>query len=372
MRALPPDQAPQKVRLEPPSAGAVARTVLIGVAVVIGLYIVYLLRGPIGWIVLASFLAVAMSGPVRWLAKRMRRGLAIAVAYTLLLLAPVLLGLIVVPPFVSGAQDLAKQAPTYAQQARDFADKNRTLRKLEKNYGVLTQLQNEAKKLPKKVGTGAATTLGSIGVTLINSVFAGVTILILSIFLVADGGRWLRRWLESHPEDRAVRLERALNRMGAAVGNYVAGALVQATIAGITTFIVLEILGVPFAAPLAVIIALFDLVPLVGATIGALLVGIVTVFSGFPTDTIVWAIWAIFYQQLENNVIQPQIQTRAVDINPFVVLTAVLFGSKLFGVFGALLAIPFAASLQIAFIEWRSWREANRVSAAGIIEPGAA
>ena len=372
MRALPPDQVPQKVRLEPPSPGAVARTVLIVVGVIIGLYVIYLLRGPIGWIVLACFLAVAMSGPVRWLSTRMRRGLAIAVAYTLLLLAPVLLGLIVVPPFVSGAQDLAKQAPTYAQQARDFADKNPTLRKLEKNYGLLTQLQNEAKKLPKKVGTGAATTLGNIGVTLINSIFAGVTIIILSIFLVADGGRWLRRWLESHPEDRAQRLERALNRMGAAVGNYVAGALVQATIAGITTFIVLEILGVPFAAPLAVIIALFDLVPLVGATIGALLVGIVTVFSGFPTDTIVWAIWAIFYQQLENNVIQPQIQTRAVDINPFVVLTAVLFGSKLFGVFGALLAIPFAASLQIAFIEWRSWREANRVSAAGIIEPGAA
>lgn len=371
MRALPPDQIPQKVRLESPSAGAVARTVLIVVGVVIGLYIVYLLRQPLGWIVLASFLAVAMSGPVRFFARRMKRGFAIAVAYTLLLLAPILLGLIVVPPFVTGAQDLAKEAPTYAQQARDFADKNPTLRKLEKNYGVLTQLQNEARKLPRKVGTGAATTLSDIGVTLINSIFAGVTILILSIFLLADGGRWVKRWLKSHPEDRAQRLERTLNRIAAAVGNYVAGALVQATIAGVTTFIVLEILGVPFAAPLAVIVALFDLIPLVGATIGALLVGIVTVFSGFPGDTIVWAIWAIVYQQLENNVIQPQIQTRAVNINPFAVLTAVLFGSRLFGVFGALLAIPFAASLQIAFIEWRSWREANRVRAAGIVEPGA-
>src|SRR6476659_4612684 len=216
MRALPPDQIPQKVRLEPPSAGAVARTVLIVVGVIVGLYIVYLLRGPIGWLVLALFLAVAMSGPVGFFARRMRRGLAIAVAYTLLLLAPVLLGLIVVPPFVSGAQDLAKQAPTYAQQARDFADKNRTLRKLEKNYGLLTQLQNEAQKLLKKVGTGAATTLGSIGVTLVNSIFAGVTILILSIFLVADGGRWVRRWRESHPEDRAQRLDRAISRMGSA------------------------------------------------------------------------------------------------------------------------------------------------------------
>ncbi|MGZ6642692.1 MAG: AI-2E family transporter [Solirubrobacteraceae bacterium] len=370
MRALPEEQI-QKVRLEPPGPTAVARTVLTVVAVVVVIYVIYLLRRPIGWVVLAAFLAVAMAGPVGWLSRRMRRGLAIAVAYVLLLLTPVLLGLIVVPPFVSGAQDLAKKAPTYAQQARDFANKNPTLRRLERNYGVLTRLENEAKKLPAKVGTGAATTLSDIGVGLVNSIFAALTILILSIFLVANGRRWLERWLEQHPPDRSERLERALDRMAGAVGNYVAGALVQATVAGITTFIVLEILAVPFAAPLAVIVALFDLVPLVGATIGAVLVAIVTLFSDFPTDTIVWVIWAVVYQQLENNLIQPQIQSRAVNLNPFVTLVAVLFGSTLFGIFGALLAIPFAASAQIAFIEWRRYREDTRVSAAGIVTPGA-
>jgi predicted PurR-regulated permease PerM len=76
----------------------------------------------------------------------------------------------------------------------------------------------------------------------------------------------------------------------------------------------------------------------------------------FPTATIVWVIWAIVYQQVENNVIQPQIQRRAVDVHPFVVLVSVLFGSTLFGVPGALLAIPVAASLQIAVLEWWRWR----------------
>jgi predicted PurR-regulated permease PerM len=111
---------------------------------------------------------------------------------------------------------------------------------------------------------------------------------------------------------------------------------------------------VPFAAPLSVLTAFFDLIPLVGATIAAIVVGIVTVFVNFPTATIVWVIWAIVYQQLENNVIQPQIQKRALDIHPFVVLVSVLFGSALFGVAGALLAIPVAASAQIAVLEW--WR----------------
>lgn len=370
MGALPSE--PTHVRVAPPRPRTVVETVLVVVGVVIALYLVYLLRKPIGWIVLAAFLAVAMSGPVAFFGRRMRRGLAIALSYTLLLLAPVLLALIVVPPFVSGAQDLAQQAPQYAQQARDFADKNRTLRKLEKNYGVLTSLQDQAKKLPAKVGGSAATTLRDLGLGLVNSIFAGVTIVILSIFMVAGGRGWVNTWLRTHPQDRAERLNRALDRMAAAVGNYVAGALVQATIAGITTFIVLEILGVPFAAPLAVIVALFDLVPLVGATIGAILVGLVTLFSHFPTDTIIWVIWAVFYQQVENNVIQPQIQKRAVNLNPFIVLTAVLCGSTLFGVFGALLAIPFAASAQIAFLEWRAYRADNRASIAGIVEPNGA
>jgi predicted PurR-regulated permease PerM len=149
-------------------------------------------------------------------------------------------------------------------------------------------------------------------------------------------------------------LDRTIDRMAIAVGNYVAGAIAQATIAGITTFIVLSILGVPFAAPLSVVVFFFDLIPLVGATIAAIVVGLVTVFVNFPTATIVWVIWAVIYQLVENNVIQPQIQKRALDIHPFVVLVSVLFGSALFGVAGALLAIPVAASGQIAVLEW--WR----------------
>jgi predicted PurR-regulated permease PerM len=97
-------------------------------------------------------------------------------------------------------------------------------------------------------------------------------------------------------------------------------------------------------------------VPLVGATLGAVLVGVVTLFNDFPTATIVWAVWSVVYQQIENTVIQPRIQSRAVQVEPFVVLVAVLFGSALFGVFGALLAIPAAATLQIAIHEYSYYR----------------
>ena len=160
-----------------------------------------------------------------------------------------------------------------------------------------------------------------------------------------------------------------LERMGQAVGAYVAGALLQAFVAGITTFIVLTILGIPFAAPLAVLTALFDLIPMVGATIGAVIVGVVTVFADFPLDTIIWVIWAIAYQQIENNLIQPRIQNRAVGVHPFGVIFAVLCGGTLLGVPGALLAVPVAASIQIAIKDWWQWRTEK---AAGIeLPPGA-
>jgi predicted PurR-regulated permease PerM len=339
----------------------ILRNVLIVLGVVLTLYVLYLLRRPLGWLVIATFLAIALSGPVNWMHRHLgRRGPAIALTYIALLLVPIGIGAIVVPPVVTGGNDLANNAPRYAGDVQDFVQKNKTLRGLEQDYGFVTQLEDEARKLPQRLG-GAAGTLRDLGVGLINSIFAGITIIVLSVFMVAGGRGWLRRAASLQPPERAALIDRMVDRMAIAVGNYVAGALAQATVAGVSTFIVLSILGVPFAAPLSVVVFFFDLVPLVGATIAAVVVGVVTVFVHFPTATIVWVIWAIVYQQIENNVIQPQIQKRALDVHPFVVLVSVLFGSTLFGVAGALLAIPVAASAQIAVLEWWRFTHEERV-----------
>ena len=167
------------------------------------------------------------------------------------------------------------------------------------------------------------------------------------------GGRLRARATRRPPGARRAGARRIAN----AIGNYVGGALLQATIAGVSAFVVLTILGAPFAGPLALVVAFFDLIPVVGATIAAVLIAIVMLFVNFPVGLIVWVVWAIAYQQIENYVIQPQIQRRAVAVEPFVVLVSVLFGSTLFGIFGAILAIPAAASLQIVWHEWREYRQ---------------
>jgi predicted PurR-regulated permease PerM len=338
-----------------PFGRAVLRSVLIVVSVAIVLYLIVLLQRPLTWLVIAAFIAIAMSGPVNLLERHMKRGLAVGLAYAGLVMIPIAIGALLIPSLVGQIENLAENVPEYAQDVTSFVQDNDTLNNLNDKFDFTSGIQNAADDLPSKIGD-AAGVLQDIGLGVINSIFAAVTILILSIFMVSGGGRWAQAFVRSQPPPRAERIERAFRDVANAIGNYVAGALAQATIAGVSAFIVLTILGAPFAGPLALIVAFFDLIPVVGATIAAVLIGVVMLFVNFPIGVIIWAIWAIVYQQIENYVIQPQIQKRAVEVEPFVVLVAVLFGSTLFGVLGAVLAIPTAATLQIIWREYRDYR----------------
>jgi len=339
----------------------IVRTLVIFVSFAIALYLVFLLRKPIGWVLVATFLAVALSGPVNVLNQWMRRGFAITIVYFGLLLIPIGIGALIIPPLVTQGNNLIQNLPQYAQDVQNYTNKNKRLRKIEADYNITEKLQQQAEKLPARVGD-AANVLGNIGLGLVNSLFALFTILVLTAFLLGSGAGWVNRALQLRPPEHSARMRSALDHMSKAVGAYVGGVLAQATLAAILSYIVLMILGVPFAAALAIVIFFSDLVPLVGATIGAVLVGIVTLFGDFPTATIVWVVYSIIYQQIENTLIQPQIQKRAVDVHPFIVLVAVLFGSTLLGVLGALVAIPVAASVQIGIREWWDYRHDQTVN----------
>jgi predicted PurR-regulated permease PerM len=347
-------------------ARTIVRVVTIVVIAAIALYLVYLLRKPIGWVLTATFIAIALSAPVNRLNKHMRRGFAVAIVYGLLILVPVGLTALVVPPLVTQGTSLAEDLPNYANDVQDYVNKNERLRKLDDKYDITGSLQKQADQLPGKIGD-AAKVLSDIGLGLVNSIFALVNILILSIFIVSGGRGWTDAALKLRPEGERERMRRILDSTASAVGGYVQGALTIAVIAGVQSFIVMEILGVPFAAPLAVLAGLASLIPLIGATVAAIVIGLVTLFNDFPTDTIIWAVWAILYQQIENNIIQPQVQRRTVQVQPIVVLVAVLFGSTLLGILGAIVAIPLAASVQIVIREWWAWRQ--EVRHAAIIDP---
>lgn len=333
----------------------VIRTLVTVLITVFSIWMIYRLRTPLLWLVISAFVAIAVSGPVGVLHRHMKRGLAIAIVYVSILLVPIMLGAILVPPLVNSGVDLVDRAPAFIQDFKRTIEKNEKFERLDANFnieGQLTELQNN---LADQIGT-AAGVLSEIGQWLIQSLFAGFTIFILSIFLVARGKHWLDAFIRRRSGPEGVALERTFTRIGVSVSRYIGGALLQALLAGITAFIVLSILGTPSPLILAFIVAVFDLIPLVGATIAAVLVGIVTLFGSFPVDVVVWAIYAIGYQQVENYVIQPRIQSEAVNLEPFVVLLAVLFGGTLMGVVGAIISIPMAATIMIAIQEWGKFR----------------
>jgi predicted PurR-regulated permease PerM len=332
-------------------ARQIVRIVLIVVAVAVCLYLIYQVRKPLTWLGISVFLALALAGPVNRLNRHMRRGFAIALVYLGLLAVPFALIALIVPPFITEGNNFANNLPRYSRDVTHFVERNERLRELNKDYDITEKLQDEADKLPSKLG-GAATTLRDVGIAIVNSLFALITILVLTAFMLGSGRQWVEAALSLRPPEQRERLGRSADRIAGAVGGYVAGAIFIAVLAGIFTYIVLTILGVPFRAPLAVIAGLFSLIPLVGATIAAVLIGLVTVFEDFPTVTIIWAVWAIVYQQFENHVIQPQVQRRTVNVHPFVTIVSVLIGSTLLGILGALMAIPLAASIQILLREY--------------------
>jgi predicted PurR-regulated permease PerM len=330
-----------------PSSRAIARTVFIVVLCVSAVYIVYLLRTPISYVVLAAFIAACASGPVNALSRHMRRGFATGLVYLAIVVVPLIIFVILVRPVVEQTVSLVTSLPEYVQNIEEEIASNDQLRELDEDYDLTGKLDDLAKDLAGSIDDAAAA-LVDIGAGVVGSLFALVTILVLSMFMVASAQRWRDAFLSTRPPREAEAWRRATDEIATAVSSYVGGALFQATIAGVSAWLMLVILGIPSPLPLALIIALLDLIPMVGATLGAVVVGVVILFSGSTGDVLIWALFAIAYQQFENYVIQPRIQSKAVSLDPFIVVIAALVGGTLLGVMGALLAIPGAATIKIA------------------------
>jgi len=180
------------------------------------------------------------------------------------------------------------------------------------------------------------------------------SILVITFFLVKDGHRLLNFLYRQMPGERSRRLRRVAGDISDAISGYVFGNFVISILAGLVTYVTLRILGVPFALPLAILFGFFDLIPLVGATLGGILVGIVVALVNFPVGLIIWAAVLVLYQQIENNLIQPLVYGKAVELHPLIVIVAILIGASLLGVLGALMAIPAAAAVQAVIRDY--WR----------------
>lgn len=342
------------------TTAVIVRVILTIVGTIALMAVLWQLRGPIIWVLIAALLATAISRPIDRLSNYLPRSLAIAFIYVTLVLIPVGLLLLVIPPLVGEAANLIQSLPRLIQDLQDALQSNRQVAGLLADFDPLDTLKEQASTIPSRL-SDVAGIIGSIGLGALNSIVAAVTILILSVFFVSSGGRTIRRAIDLYAGEQAVLYHRITERTSKAIAAYFAGTILIAFVAGVTSYAAMAVLGIPYATALAVLCGLASLIPMFGATIAAVFVGIIAALTSSWTVVLAWAVWEVIYQQLENNLIQPQIQKRTVSVPPVATVIGVLFGSSLLGVLGAIIAIPAIAAAIAVGEEWTAW---NRGAAA--------
>ena len=386
---------PQTALTEPsasvPSAGVVwvrvapsqvMRTVVIALlsaAVVLGaLFLIWQVRTFVGWFVIALFLAAVLDPAVNWLQRRHRlvkRPLAILLTYLGVLVGLLFMVGILLPVLVDQIQGLIKFVATVADAPQG---PTKYLEGLAKQYGlgsVFERFSDQLGNVRGQLGNSARNILLSTGDILVSAagfVAALATILTLTFFLILGSERYLNAGVGLFAEQHRPLVRRLLTKSAGAVTGYVTGNLTISVICGVTTFVVLVVLGMPYAAALALLVGVLDLIPLVGATLGGALLVMVGLFVE-PWKAVVLLVYIVVYQQVEGSILQPIVYSHAVQLNALVIFIAVLVGGLLLGIPGALLAIPIAEIIRIVVIDLLAYRregqEANKPAVSSPSQP---
>jgi predicted PurR-regulated permease PerM len=348
------------------SARTIAKVILVAAGVGALLYLLYLIRSVI-WLVMVAVVVAAALGPaVDFVQRRLhlRRGVAILLMYLVVLGTIFVIGLAVVPPIVDQSDRFISAVPGYVDDIID----NRTFQRYDEEYNISEELRAQAAQLPATVAD-AAGTLRDVTVGVFSALIQLISVLVIAFFLLLDGTRIVNWGIRELGPVRGPRVRRVSDDVYHSVGGYVAGAGLVALLAGLSTWFVLTLLGIEFAVPLALLMALFDLIPLVGATIAGLIITTVCAIESFPEAPIVFFVYLIVYQQVENNIIQPSVYRRTVKLHPLIVIPTILVGAELLGVLGVLLSIPVAGAVQIVVKDWWLYRKEHAEPDAAIATP---
>lgn len=311
-------------------------------SVALAAFAVYAVRSVLVLVIISLFIAVGLDPAVRWLVRRgFRRGVAVGVIF--LAAFGMLAGFLaaVIPPLLREGGDLFTNLPGYVER---LPEQSGLYRDLAERYHFTEKLSQYAANIPQKLVGNA----WGFARQFLGALASVLTVLVFTIYFMADLPRLRRGLVRLFPRPRRPQAAEVVNVVVEKVGAYMVGNLIVSLVAGFTSFVVLMVLGVPYALPLAVAVAITDLIPLVGATIGAVLVTAITFFtSDLWPETVVVVIFFVVYQQLENYILVPRVMRNTVDISSIAVLLSALVGATVMGVMGALMAIPIAAAVKV-------------------------
>jgi predicted PurR-regulated permease PerM len=320
------------------------------------LYITWISRQVLTWILVAIFLTLALNPAVEGIQRRgiRHRGAATALTFLIAILVIVGAGSLFIPTLVDEARGFVANLPDYI---RDVSEGRGPLGELAERY-ELEQRVREAVEERGAVGLlGLSGTALAVTESVITFIVAVVTIAFLTFFMLLEGPRWMERFYALLPDESRARWQELGTQIYRTVGGYVTGNLLISIVAGTASTIVLLIMDVPYAVALGLLVAILDLIPLAGATLAAILVSSVAFLSSIPAGIVV-LVFFVVYQQVENHVLQPLVYSRTVQLSPLAILISVLIGAKIAGILGALAAIPVAGTVQVLLLAWlRARRE---------------
>jgi predicted PurR-regulated permease PerM len=315
-----------------------------GTAVVLAYVLLRAIGGVAGeliLIVLALVFALGLDPMVSWLARHgWRRAWGVAAVTFGFLLIVVGVFAVIIPPIVTQVEQLARALPGLVQELQD---RSSALGRLNARYHLLDSLKSSVS------GGGGGLPLGgvlNIGLAVFGTLTAAITVLVLTVYFLANLPTIRRVIYRMFPASRRVRARELGDEISVRVGGYVLGNLLTSVIAGLGTFVFLEIVHVPYSVALGVLVAVLDLIPVVGSTIGGILVTLVAL-SVSTTVAVASLVFYIAYRLLEDYLLVPRVMNRAVDVPPVLTIVALIIGGSLLGIVGAFLAIPAAATVQL-------------------------
>jgi predicted PurR-regulated permease PerM len=337
--ATPAERVPYDLVVRWAAAGTLGVLVVLLVA-----YAFYVVRNIIVLVLIAMFAAISLDPVVRWLMKRgVRRSIAVTIVILVALALFALFVWSVVPPIVRQSGQLFGDLPGYLAR---LSQDSRGVREVTDRYHLTERLTALVGEIPTRLAGGAVGytqrflgTLASVG-----------TVVVLTIYFMFGMPRIQSGLIRSFPDRRRARVGEIIDVVVDKVGSYMIGNIIISLFAGTASFVCLELVGVPFALPLAVTVAIADMIPMIGATLGAVICVVVSLFTvGLWPQTVIVLVFFIVYQQVENYLLVPNVFRNTVDMPSAAVLLVALIGGGLLGLVGAIMAIPIAATVKVVW-----------------------
>ena len=291
-------------------------------------------------IVVALFLAAGLNPVVEAIVRRgVRRSYAVLLVIVWVVIGLALFVMAIGPVISDQVASLSDSAPTWLDQLQ----RNRYVQDLDQKYDVIDRVRDYVED-----GNWASGLFGGVlgfGLRVLSTLANAFVVIVLTLYFLAGLETTKNALYRLAPASRRDRVSKLGDRVIESVGGYVSGAFIVALCAGISSLIFLFIVGLgQYAVALAFVVALLDVIPMIGATLGAIIVSAIG-FAEDPRIGLACVIFYVVYQQLENYVIYPRVMSHSVDIPGAVTVIAALIGAALLGVIGALLAIPTAAAI---------------------------